>query len=100
VHASLIAKGGASSICCDTLNANPVGRTKRVQNLEKHGMDVADLDLEFLLGGVVVSAKAGRFKVSGRWGLTAITVVFKPTGREAISIISMRPASRSERKQL
>jgi hypothetical protein len=73
---------------------------KRAQNLEKHGMDFADLDLEFLLGGVVIPARSGRFKVIGRHGLAAITVVFKPTGREALSIISMRPASRSERKQL
>jgi uncharacterized DUF497 family protein len=73
---------------------------KRLQNLEKHGLDFADLDLGFLQDAVVVSTKAGRFKLIGRWGLSAITVVIKPTGREAMSIISMRPASRSERKQL
>ena len=54
---------------------------KRIQNLEKHGLDFADLKLDFLLSGAVVPAKAERFKVIGRWGSTAITVVFKPTGR-------------------
>jgi uncharacterized DUF497 family protein len=49
---------------------------KRLANLEKHGLDFADLDD---IRGVVV-------------------VVFSRLGREGVSIMSMRPASRNERK--
>jgi hypothetical protein len=73
---------------------------KRQQNLAKHGLDFADFDPQMLLTASVTSTHSGRLKVIGILGGEPVTVVLKPTGREAISIVSMRPASRRERKAL
>lgn len=71
---------------------------KRQQNLAKHGMDFADLTLEFFLSAYVGAAKEGRFKAIGKVdGQLVVVVVFKPLGTEALSIISMRRANRKER---
>ncbi len=72
---------------------------KRLANLDKHEMDFADLDISFFESSVIVEAKNGRFIAIGRLK-SATTVVFVPLGFEAISIISMRPASAKERKLL
>ncbi|KPH09339.1 hypothetical protein CO657_18545 [Rhizobium acidisoli] len=56
---------------------------KRIANIEKHGLDFADLTFEFFLSSVVVPAKDGRSK-----------------GSEALSIISMRPARKDERSMI
>lgn len=71
---------------------------KRLQNLEKHEIDFTDFNLEMLLTGVIAASHSGRFKVIGELNGDLVAVVLKPTGREAISIISMRRASRSERR--
>lgn len=71
---------------------------KRQINLAKHGMDFADLTEEYFLGAIVVPAKAQRFKAMGRFADGTIAVVFAVLGTEGISIISMRPSSRQERK--
>jgi uncharacterized DUF497 family protein len=73
---------------------------KRLDNFAKHGLDFADLDLGFFLEGHARQTRFGRIKVVGRFREQAIAVVIKPLGREAISIISMRRASRAERRQL
>ncbi len=75
---------------------------KRLSNLDKHGLDFADLeDGEFFLTALVVPTHSGRFKAIGWLGtVMVVVVVFKPLGTEAISIISMRPASRKERSLL
>ncbi|MDK4739793.1 BrnT family toxin [Rhizobium sp. CNPSo 3464] len=74
---------------------------KRETNLAKHGLDFADLDIEFFAGSIVVSANDGRSMAIGELdGQIVAAVVFKPLGSEAISVISMRPASRKERKLL
>ncbi|WBU51878.1 BrnT family toxin [Paracoccus sp. SCSIO 75233] len=70
---------------------------KRQANLAKHGMDFADLDVEILLDALVVPAKQGRFKAMGRFADGTIAVIFATLGTEAISVISMRPASKQER---
>lgn len=71
---------------------------KRRTNLTKHGLDFADLSFEFFLSARVAAAKEGRFvALSELNGQMVIAVVFKPVGSEALSIISMRPASRKER---
>ncbi|MCB1466340.1 BrnT family toxin [uncultured Paracoccus sp.] len=70
---------------------------KRKANLAKHGMDFADLDAEFLLDALVIPAKQGRFKAMGRFADGTIAVIFATLGTEAISLISMRPASKQER---
>ena len=73
---------------------------KRLINLAKHGLDFADLDEWFFLGAVTVPAKDGRHLAIGRLADGTIAVVFAVLGSEAVSVISMRPASRKERSVL
>lgn len=70
---------------------------KRRANLDKHGLDFADLDESFFLSAWVVPAKQKRFKAIGYLADGTITVIFATLGTEGISIISMRPASTKER---
>jgi uncharacterized protein len=71
---------------------------KRLQNLEKHGLDFAELDECFFLEAIIRPAKLGRAIGIGELnGRLVVAVVHMPLGREALSIISMRPASRRER---
>ena len=71
---------------------------KRLANLASHGMDFADLDEAFFEGSVVVTAKLGRQIAVGRHRSGIILVVFVALGTEGLSVISMRPASRKERR--
>lgn len=74
---------------------------KRQTNLAKHGLDFASLTVEFFEAAVVVPAKDERWLAIGELdGQTIVAVVFRPLGAEALSIISMRPASRKERTLL
>jgi len=73
---------------------------KRRINLERRGLDFADLTLEFFLAAKVETARDGRYKAIGRHGDTVLAVIFRPLGVEALSIISMRRASRKERSIL
>ncbi|ACS60000.1 BrnT family toxin [Rhizobium leguminosarum] len=73
---------------------------KRRTNIEKHGLDFADLDLLFFAGSVVVPAKGERLMAIGVFRDGVIAVVFVTLGSEAISVISMRKASRKERSIL
>ncbi len=73
---------------------------KRASNLAKHGLDFADLDLEFFMSSMVVPARSPRLMAIGAFGESIIAVVFAPLGSEAVSIISMRHASRRERSIL
>ena len=72
--------------------------SKRLANIDKHGLDFADLTLDFFLSSMVLPAKSDRYKAIGRITETKIAVIFVKLGREGVSVISMRPASRSERK--
>lgn len=71
---------------------------KRLATLDGRGLDFADLTLEFFLGATVLPAKKGRSLALGLLGDRALAVVFVPYGTEAVSVVSMRPASRKERK--
>jgi uncharacterized DUF497 family protein len=72
--------------------------SKRNTNLAKHGLDFAELSLDFFSDALVTSARSKRYKAIGWHGdLLIIAVVFAPLGAEAISVISMRPASQKER---
>ncbi|UDU18829.1 BrnT family toxin [Sinorhizobium meliloti] len=73
---------------------------KRIANIEKHGLDFADLSLEFFLASLVVPAKNGRSKAIGRLEDGTIVVIFVTLGSEALSVISMRPARKDERSLL
>jgi uncharacterized DUF497 family protein len=74
---------------------------KRLANLDKHGLDFADLNEMFFDTALVIPSH----NASKRWvaiGVNihgVIVVVFARLGREGVSIISMRPPSRDERKQ-
>ncbi len=73
--------------------------TKRLTNIEKHGLDFADLTVEFFAGSIVLPAKENRFMAVGEFqGRIIIAVVFRPLGSQALSVISMRPASAKERR--
>lgn len=72
---------------------------KRLTNLVKHGLDFADLGVDFFATAALDPAGKGRFVAVGEWAGIIITVVFRPFGAEAISVISMRPASRKERRR-
>ncbi|HYF88971.1 BrnT family toxin [Azospirillum sp.] len=75
---------------------------KRASNLDKHGLDFADLeDGAFFEDAVVIPSRDGRFKAVGWLGaIMVVVVVFKPLGTQALSVISMRPANRKERTLL
>ncbi|MFB9950337.1 BrnT family toxin [Rhizobium puerariae] len=73
---------------------------KRQINLEKHGLDFADLDFEFFLSAVTIPARDGRSKAVGRLRDGTIVVIYLTLGLEAISVISMRPARRDERSSV
>lgn len=71
---------------------------KRQSNIAKHGMDFADLTVEFFEAAHVEPTKQDRFLAIGELsGIAIIAVVFRPLGSEALSVISMRRASRKER---
>jgi uncharacterized protein len=78
---------------------------KRVANLEKHGLDFADV-VEFGWHDAVIKqtriGKYGgsRLKAVGYYLDEAAIVIFSMLGSEAISIISFRPANRRERRLL
>lgn len=73
--------------------------TKRLANIEKYNLDFADLTTEFFATSIVLPTKAERFMAIGEFqGRTIIAVVFRPLGSQALSVISMRPASNKERK--
>lgn len=73
---------------------------KRLANLDKHGLDFADLDEAFFEGALVLPSqvKAKRWIGIGRNIRGVIVVVFVVLGKEALSVISMRPASKNERR--
>ena len=70
---------------------------KRLSNLDKHGLDFADLTLQFFEQATVVPTKLGRYLAIDVFRGAIVTVVFAPLGSEALSVISMRPANRKER---
>ena len=76
---------------------------KRQTNIVTHGLDLADAESFDWETAIVVPGHAGedghlRFRAIGRLGNELVTLVFSPLGAEAISVISLRPASRAERK--
>jgi len=73
---------------------------ERHANIDKHGLDFAELTIEFFETSLVVTAKDGRLKALGRLADGSIAVIFATLGTEALSVISMRPASDKEGKLL
>ena len=73
---------------------------KQAANLKKHGLDFAGLTVDFFSTAIVETARDGRFKAIGSFEGRLITVIFRLLGTEAIGVISMRSASRAERRLL
>jgi uncharacterized protein len=71
---------------------------KRLANIDKHGLDFADLNEDFFADARFVLSKSGRWKGIGGSPRGVICVVFARLGSEGISVISMRPASAQERR--
>ncbi len=76
---------------------------KRRTNLATHGLDLADAESFEWETALVIPGHAGesrrpRFRAIGWLGDELVTLVFSPLGTEAISVISLRSASRAERK--
>jgi uncharacterized DUF497 family protein len=71
---------------------------KRHTNLDKHGLDFADLTADFFLEAVVVPGRGARRQAIGSLSGWTIVVVFAPLGNEALSVISMRRANRKDRR--
>lgn len=73
---------------------------KRAANIAEHGMDFADLDIAFFATAIFRPSHSQRWLAIGQSIEGTIAVVFATLGREGISVISMRPASKKERKLL
>jgi len=71
---------------------------KRLANLDKHGLDFADLNETFFDSALVLPSHHKRWLGIGKNMRGVIVVVFVALGKEAVSLISMRPASKNERK--
>lgn len=54
--------------------------------------------MEFFVSALVLPARNGRFKAIGRRADGTLVVIFATLGVEAVSVISMRPASVTERR--
>lgn len=77
---------------------------KRLANLEKHGLDFeafeTDFDFETYIAADARPSRTGRHRrvLIGTFGRTLIVVaVVSPLGSEAVSLVSLRPASPRER---
>ena len=76
---------------------------KRRLNLKTHALDLQDAETCDWTKAVVTPTYEGargedRFKAVLPFGDQLVTVVFSPLGSEAVSVISMRRASRKERR--
>lgn len=70
---------------------------KREANLAKHGIDFADIGIEFFVSAIIRPVRNGRLAAFGELN-GKIAVIFVTLGTEGLSIISARPASRKERR--
>lgn len=73
---------------------------KRAKTLAERQLDMAALTTAFFEASTIFEAKNSRLKAIGLFGEDVIAVIFKPLGTEAVSVISMRRASRKERKAI
>jgi hypothetical protein len=61
-------------------------------------MDFASLTVEYFENAIVLPASERRFRAVGKLEGGNVVVIFAALGTEAVSIISMRPANRNERR--
>jgi uncharacterized DUF497 family protein len=73
---------------------------KRLKNIEKHGLDFAELTDNFFANALIEPSYAGRFIAIGEVNNKLVVLaIFRPLGSEALSIISLRAANARERKR-
>ncbi len=70
---------------------------KRLATLAGRSLDFAMVTEAFFASAKVVPAREGRFLAIGLIGTRAYAVIFKPLGSEAVSLISLRVATKKER---
>ncbi|MGF9562623.1 BrnT family toxin [Neorhizobium sp. JUb45] len=73
---------------------------KRLANLDKYGLDFADVMFFGWETAVLEPSHSGRVKAIGYYRDGTAVVIYAGLGSEAISIISFRPASPKERRRL
>lgn len=71
---------------------------KRFTNIEDHGLDFADAEHFDWVSSLVRPSHSRRFRAIGMLNNRLVAIIFAPVGTEAVSIISMRHASKNERK--
>jgi uncharacterized DUF497 family protein len=71
---------------------------KRLANLKKHSLDFRDLTEAFFVDALIIPSRDKRWRGIGPNANGVICVVFARYGREAVSVISMRPARVDERR--
>ena len=71
---------------------------KRLANLDKHGLDFADVIHFGWEHALIQKARDGRSKAIGRLEDGTVVVIYALLGVEALSVISLRPAGQSERR--
>ena len=71
---------------------------KRQANIAKHGFDFADLTVEFFLSATVIRAHSGRLAAIGTLKNDTVATIYMELGTEALSVISLRTASKKERQ--
>jgi len=75
---------------------------KRQANMATHGLDLADAetfdwDAAIVIPGHTSKDGRSRYRAIGWLGRDLVALVFSPLGSEAVSVISLRRASRAER---
>ncbi len=71
---------------------------KRLANIDKHGLNFADLTEAFFANALFLPSKEKRWRGIGPDARGIICVVLATLGTEAVSVISMGPARLDERK--
>lgn len=69
---------------------------KRRANLDKHGMDFADLNESFFDNALVLATYGNRWRAISINIRGVVSVIFATRGTEGVSVVSMRPASKKE----
>lgn len=79
---------------------------KRIANLDKHGLDMADFEdgfqFETALEFKAFTSRTGRtrFSLIGYFnGVLIVVAILSPLGSEALSRVSLRPANVTERER-
>lgn len=81
-----------------------ISEPKRLANLAKHGIDMAEFEIAFSWDRhVILPAKASRTgrsreRLVGTMNGRMVTAVVSPLGTEALALVSVRPAAEHERE--